>query len=121
MYIYLTNLTAIEYIRSAMKRVRKKESSMILSSQNVEDFLIPEIRELTKPLFSIQTHQFLFQAENIGTKELSEVLQLEPSEYELIKCPERGTCLFRCGNERYLLRVIAPEYKSRLFGTAGGR
>ena len=121
LYIYLTNLTAIEYIRSAMKRVRKKESSMILSSQNVEDFLIPEIRELTKPLFSIPTHQFLFHAGNIGPKELIEVLQLEPSEYELIKCPERGTCLFRCGNERYLLRVIAPEYKSRLFGTAGGR
>lgn len=121
LYIYLTNLTAIEYIRSAMKRVRKKESSMILSSQNVEDFLIPEIRELTKPLFSIPTHQFLFHAGNIGPKELIEVLQLEPSEYELIKYPERGTCLFRCGNERYLLRVIAPEYKARLFGTAGGR
>ena len=121
LYIYLTNLTAIEYIRNAMKRVRKKESSIILSSQNLEDFLIPEIRELTKPLFSIPTHSFLFNPGNIDPKEFIEVLQLEQSEYDLIKYPERGTCLFRCGNERYLLQVIAPEYKAKLFGTAGGR
>lgn len=121
LYIYLTNLTAIKYIRNAMKRVRKKESSIILSSQNLEDFLIPEIRELTKPLFSIPTHSFLFNPGNIDPKEFIEVLQLEQSEYDLIKYPERGTCLFRCGNERYLLQVIAPEYKAKLFGTAGGR
>ena len=121
LYLFLTNLTAIEYIRNAMKRVRKKESSIILSSQNIEDFMIPEIRELTKPLFSIPTHSFLFNPGNIDPKEFIEVLQLEQSEYDLIKYPERGTCLFRCGNERYLLQVIAPEYKAKLFGTAGGR
>ena len=42
-------------------------------------------------------------------------------EYELIRYPERGTCLYRCGNERYLLQVIAPDYKAELFGKAGGR
>ncbi len=49
LYLFLTNMTAIEYIRNAMKRVRKKESSIILASQNIEDFLIPSIREFTKP------------------------------------------------------------------------
>ena len=34
---FLTNLTAIEYIRNASKRVRKKDSSILLASQNVED------------------------------------------------------------------------------------
>ena len=32
-----------------------------------------------------------------------------------------GTCLYKCGNERYLLQVIAPEHKVNLFGNAGGR
>ena len=27
-------------------------------------------------------------------------------------------CLYRCGNERYLLQVIAPEYKSAKIGRA---
>lgn len=121
LYLFLTNMTAIEYIRNAMKRVRKKDSAIILASQNIEDFLIPSIREFTKPLFSIPTHQFLFNAGQINPKDFMDALQVEQSEFELIKYPERGTCLYRCGNERYLLQVIAPDYKSALFGKAGGR
>ena len=121
LYLFLSNMTAIEYIRNAMKRVRKKESSVILASQNIDDFLIPSIREFTKPLFSIPTHQFLFNAGSVNKQEYIDALQIEPSEFELIKQPERGTCLYRCGNERYLLQVIAPDYKSAIFGKAGGR
>lgn len=120
-YLFLTNLTAIEYIRNAMKRVRKKESAMVIASQNVDDFLIPEVREFTKPLFAIPTHQFLFNAGNIEPKAYTDTLQLEMSEFSLIRYPERGSCLYRCVNERYLLQVHAPVYKEKLFGKAGGR
>lgn len=121
LYLFLTNMTAIEYIRNGMKRVRKKESSFILASQNIEDFLLPEIKEFTKPLFSIPTHHFLFNPGNISPSDFMDTLQVEQSEYGLIKYPERGTCLYRCGNERYLLQVHAPDYKVKLFGAAGGR
>ena len=121
LYLFLTNMTAIEYIRNAMKRVRKKESSIILASQNIEDFLLPEIKEFTKPLFSIPSHHFLFNPGNISPTAFIDTLQLEESEYALIKYPERGTCLYRCGNERYLLQVIAPQYKAAMFGNGGGR
>lgn len=59
LYLYLTNRTAIEYIRNAMKRVRKKDSAILIASQNINDFLMPEVCELTKPLFAIPTHQFM--------------------------------------------------------------
>lgn len=121
LYLFLTNMTAIEYIRNACKRVRKKDSAIIMASQNIEDFLIPSIREFTKPLFSIPTHHFLFNPGQINPKEYMDALQVEGSEYELIKYPERGSCLYRCGNERYLLQVIAPDYKAAMFGTAGGK
>ena len=121
LYLFLTNLTAIEYIRNGMKRVRKKESSFILASQNIEDFLLPEIKEFTKPLFSIPTNHFLFNPGNISAELFIDTLQLEMSEYELFKFPEQGTCFYRCGNERYLLQVIAPKHKAALFGNAGGR
>ena len=121
LYLFLTNMTAIEYIRNGMKRVRKKESAFILASQNIEDFLLPEIMEYTKPLFSIPAHHFLFNPGNISPTAFMDTLQLEESEYALIRYPERGTCLYRCGNERYLLQIIAPKYKEVLFGTAGGR
>ena len=121
LYLFLTNMTAIEYIRNACKRVRKKDSAIIMASQNMEDFLIPSIREFTKPLFSIPTHHFLFNPGQINPREYMDALQVEASEFELIKYPERGSCLYRCGNERYLLQVIAPDYKSAMFGTAGGK
>ena len=66
LYLFLTNMTAIEYIRNGMKRVRKKEFSFILASQNINDFLLPEIKEFTKPLFSIPTYSFLFHPGNIS-------------------------------------------------------
>ena len=40
LYLFLSNLTTIEYIRNSMKRVRKRDSIVILASQNIEDFLI---------------------------------------------------------------------------------
>ena len=121
LYIWLSNPTAIEYIRNCLKRVRKKESAMLLASQNLEDFDQEGIREMTKPLFSIPPHQFLFNAGSIDKRSYMEMLQLDEAEYNLIKFPQRGVCLYKCGNERYLLEVHAPSYKEKLFGTAGGR
>ena len=120
-YLFLTNLTAVEYIRNFMKRVRKKDSAVVLASQNLEDFNIDGIREYTKPLFSIPTHAFLFNAGNMDAGFYRDTLQLEKSEYDLIRYPQRGVCLYKCGNERYNLMVHAPEYKEKLFGMAGGR
>ena len=121
LYIWLNNPTAIEYIRNCLKRVRKKESAMLLASQNLEDFDQAGVREMTKPLFSIPPHQFLFNAGSIDKRSYMDMLQLDEAEYNLIKFPQRGVCLYKCGNERYLLEVIAPEYKRKLFGSAGGR
>lgn len=121
LYLFLTNMTAVEYIRNFMKRVRKKESAVILASQNLEDFNIEGIRELTKPLFSIPSHAFLFNAGNTDSRFYIDALQLEESEFELIRYPQRGVCLYKCGNERYNLVVQATDYKSALFGKSGGR
>ncbi len=121
LYIWLSNVTTIEYIRNTLKRVRKKESALILASQNLEDFDVDGIRELTRPLFAIPTHQFLFNAGSVDRKFYMDNLQLEGSEYELIRYPQRGVCLYKCGSERYLLEVHAPDYKEKLFGKAGGR
>ena len=121
LYLWLSNPTAVTYIRNSLKRVRKKESALILASQNLEDFDQPGIRELTRPLFAIPTHQFLFNAGSIDKRFYMDNLQIEPSEFELIRYAQRGICLYKCGNERYLLEVHAPPHKEKLFGKAGGR
>lgn len=126
LYVWLSDnvsvgTTIIEYIRNTLKRVRKKESNLIMASQNLEDFDREGIRELTKPLFAIPPHQFIFNCGSIDKRFYIDLLQLEEAEYNLIRFPQRGVCLFKCGNERYLLEVHAPAYKEALFGTAGGR
>ena len=126
LYVWLSDnvsvgTTIIEYIRNTLKRVRKKESNLIMASQNLEDFDREGIRELTKPLFAIPPHQFIFNCGSIDKRVYMDLLQLEEAEYNLIRFPQRGVCLFKCGNERYLLEVHAPAYKEALFGTAGGR
>lgn len=121
LYLFLSNPIAIEHIRALVKRARKRDSLVLMASQNLEDFNIEGIRELTKPLFSIPTHVFLFNAGNIDAKFYMDSLQIEEAEFKLIQYPQRGACLYKCGNERYNLLVHAPKHKEKLFGKAGGR
>ena len=121
LYLFLTNLTAIEYIRNAMKRVRKKESALVIASQNIEDFNRTDVKEMTKPLFAIPTHQFLFYPGNISKKEYIEMIRLDECLFDLISYPSKGVCVFRHGSEVYHLVVKAQKYKEELFGSAGGR
>lgn len=120
-YLFLTSKVVVEYVRNIAKRNRKRESLLILASQNIEDYLDPAVKEMTKPLLAIPSHQFLFYPGNVTKKDYCDLLQLPDCEWDIVRIPERGRCLYRCGNERYHLQVQAPEYKARLFGTAGGR
>ena len=121
LYLWLSNPIAIEYIRNCLKRVRKRDSALMMASQNLEDFDQEGVREMTKPLFAIPPHQFLFNPGSIGRRFYMDMLQLDEAEFELIQHARRGECLFKCGAERYHLKVIAPDHKAVLFGTAGGK
>ena len=57
----------------------------------------------------------------VNDREYIDALQVGQAEYDLIRNSQRGICLYRCGNERYLLQVLAPDHKKVLFGTEGGR
>lgn len=115
LYLWLNNPTAITYVRNTIKRVRKRESHLILATQNLEDFDQPGIREMTRPLFAIPTHQFYFNAGVVDQQFYMRNLQLQPFEYRIIQEVKRGECLYRCGSDRHTLKVVAPEYKAKLF------
>lgn len=108
LYLWLSNPIAIEYIRNCLKRVRKRDSALMMASQNLEDFDQEGVREMTKPLFAIPPHQFLFNPGSIGKRFYMDMLQLDEAEFELIQHARRGECLFKCGMERYHLEVKAP-------------
>ncbi|MDF2677955.1 MAG: hypothetical protein K0Q97_2291 [Bacillota bacterium] len=120
-YLFLDNIVMVKYVRNFAKRVRKKDSSIVLASQNIEDYLMKDIAELTKPLFAIPTYKFLFYPGSIDKKIYMNLLNINDSEYNLIKAPNRGNCLFTSGSNKYNLQVEAPKHKQALFGSAGGR
>ena len=120
-HTFLSNMIAITYITNYQKRVRKRDSEVLLATQNIEDFLHPNVAHLTKTLVSNPTHQFFFYPGPVDMAAVASFLQLEESEIKLISKPYQGRCLFRTGTERFHLEVIAPKHKSRLFGKAGGR
>ncbi len=117
----IKSFIVIMYLRSFIKRGRKKESNLVIASQNLNDLMLPEITEYTKPFFSIPTHQFLFYPGVVNINNFIDISNLTDSEWKLINTSHRGHCLYRCGNERYHLHIIAPPHKEVLFGTAGGR
>ncbi len=121
LHVFLSNPMAVSYIRNAMKRVRKRNSMIVLASQNISDFLLPDVAEMTKPLFSIPTHHFLFHPGTIDKRDYMDALQLEETEYQLILACQTGSCLYKCGAERYNLVVKTPEHKLNLYGKGGGR
>ena len=121
LHLFLRYPVAINYIRSDMKQGRKKDSYLILATQNIEDLNLPGIRELTKPLFTIPTHSFFFYPGNVNAAEFMELTNMTAEEFALIKSPRRGSCLYRCGSERFHLQVEASPTKAALIGKSGGR
>ncbi len=109
-YLFLTNLTAVEYIRNFMKRVRKKESAVILASQNIEDFLVENVRELTKPLFSIPTHIFLFYPGTIEKKTYMDAMKwLEFFGLENLRNEKAKNLPYGYQRELEIARALATE------------
>lgn len=121
LHLFVRYPIALKYILSMAKQGRKTDGSLILATQNIEDLNRPGIKELTKPLFTIPTHSFFFYPGNVNAKEFMELTNLTWEEFSLIKSPRRGSCLYRCGSERFLLQVQANPTKAALIGKSGGR
>lgn len=120
-YLFLDNMIMVKYVRNFAKRVRKKDSAIVIASQNIEDYLIKDIAEYTKPLFAIPTYKFLFYPGSIDRDIYCSLLNLNQSEFNLIKTSSRGNSLFIAGNEKFNLQVKVSKKKSELFGKLGGR
>ena len=115
LYLFLENRISIESIRSCIKRVRKRNSLLILATQNISDLLLPEIQEYTKPLLAIPQRRFLFSPGNVDKERYMDLLDISPIEYSHIHNAKRGRCIYKCGGETFVMDVCAPKYKEEVF------
>ena len=98
-----------------MKRARKRDSLLVLASQNISDLLLDDIKEYTKPLLAIPQRKFLFSPGQVDGDRYKEMFGITDIEYSHIKEAKRGRCIYKCGNETFVMNVHAPSYKSELF------
>ena len=99
LYLFLGIPQALETLRNACKRVRKRNSALLLSTQNPEDFLLPGIREMARPLFSIPSHRFLFHTGARDGDGCRDLLGLCEAQWAAISSPCRGHCLYLRGKD----------------------
>lgn len=92
---------------SSLKRVRKKESSVILCQSESRGLRNPRYCRADEAAVFNPTHAFLFNAGNIDKQFYMDTLQLEESEYNLTPLsPARRMPV--CGNERNIEPPCCP-------------
>lgn len=119
MYLFL-NPIVVEWLRNFAKRARKYGAHMFQATQNLADFNDPEILHMTKPLFELSLHKFLFYPGDVDRTVMQKLLSLTDSEMDVISVSRQRHCLYKCANEKYHLIVGTLPYERELFGSAGG-
>ncbi|GBF35409.1 hypothetical protein DCCM_4536 [Desulfocucumis palustris] len=110
----------LEFLRNTNKRIRKYSGSLGVITQNVSDFLDPEVKRHGGALLNNPTYKlFLGQGED-DLEALSSLLRLSEAEQDLLISAERGEGLLVAGNQRIRMNIEASAHEIALFGSGGG-
>jgi hypothetical protein len=111
---------SIEFLRNTSKRIRKYMGGLGVISQNVVDFLDPEVKRYGEALINNPTYKLLLGQGEKDLEALSALLKLSEAEQDLLAVAERGEGLLVAGNRRIRVNVEASQHEIALFGSAGG-
>jgi len=102
---------AIGFLRDLSKRIRKYRGSLVVITQNVVDFLAPELARLGQPVISNASCKLLMRQESRDLEALRELLKLSEAEVDLLAGAKRGEGLLLAGNQRVHIRIEAAPYE----------
>lgn len=109
------------YLRNIEKRSRKYESSIIVISHSVNDFLSENIRQYGQALMDIPAYKIIFGTDGKNLDETKKLYNFTNAEEELLLRQQRAVALFMCGSKKMQLNFKLTEEELELFGKAGGR
>lgn len=115
------NLTMAQYYRNFAKRARKYDALIATATQNLGDFLDPEIIHISSVLFNNPNYKFTFFPGDLDFPAVQKLLKLSESEIGLISEPHQGRCLLKAGGNKYHMNVELLPHEVDLFGKGGGR
>lgn len=90
-------IQTLEYVRSISKRARKYNSSIVVITQSIEDFLNEKIRLYGQSLLANATYKLFFKCDGQDLKDIQETFNLTDKETKLIYNANRGECILTAG------------------------
>ncbi len=109
------------FLRNAEKRARKYEGSVVVSTQQIVDFLDPQIKLYGQTVLDTPSIKLIFGMSGQGFKEVKNVFSLNNAQSRLIESQIRGTALMCVGSEKFRIKFDFSEERLKMFGTGGGR
>ncbi|WP_043883835.1 VirB4 family type IV secretion system protein [Caldanaerobacter subterraneus] len=110
---------AIAFLRDTSKRIRKYNGSLVVISQNVIDFLAPEVQRYGQALLDNPAYKLLLAQGEKDLEVVTQLMNLSEAEHDLLANAKRGEGLFVAGTQRIHIKIEAAPYEMQYL-TGGG-
>jgi len=107
---------AIGFLRDLSKRIRKYNGSLTIITQNIVDFLAPEIARLGQPVITNASMKLLMRQESRDLEALTDLMKLSEAEVDLLAGAKIGHGLLLAGNNRVHTRIEAAAHELEVIG-----
>lgn len=99
----------LEYLRNISKRARKYNSSIIVITQSIEDFLNEKIKLYGQSLLANSTYKMFFKMDGQDLRDVVKTFGLTQKEESLIYNAKKGECLLSAGTRKIFAILKIPE------------
>lgn len=99
----------LEYVRNISKRARKYNSSIVVVTQSIEDFLNEKIKLYGQSLLANATYKMFFKCDGQDLKDVQETFNLSNKETKLIYNAKTGECLLVAGIRKIYATLYIDE------------
>jgi type IV secretory pathway VirB4 component len=102
---------ALAFLRDTSKRIRKYMGGLVVITQNVIDFLAPEVQRHGQALLDNPTYKLLLAQGEKDLEAISHLMNLSEAERDLLATAKRGEGLLVAGTQRVHVRIEAAPYE----------
>lgn len=99
----------LEYVRNISKRARKYNSSIVVVTQSIEDFLNEKVRLYGQSLLANATYKMFFKCDGQDLKDVQTTFNLTEKETKLIYNAKTGECLLSAGIRKIFATLYIDE------------
>lgn len=109
------------FLRNAEKRARKYEGSVVVSTQQIVDFLAPQISFYGQPVLDTPSIKLIFGMRQQGLLEAKDIFSLNQMQSQFVEAQIRGAALMCVGADKFRINFDLSKERLKMFGTGGGR